>query len=645
MKRVYFLVLGALLACIFSSPAWAGTLTTNEFIYKPALGARGAAEKNAFDTGMDRVDARLAKEIWVGDPKYGSTLQSALTAIGSNPVMLRVPPGTHNISSDLTVPANVNLRVERGATLAIATTKTLTINGPLEAGPYQIFSCPDWGQVAFGTASVPHVLPQWWGARGNGVNDDATAINAALAAYTNVFLSPGTYKIGSTLEIGKVGQTLQGAGWGSVIDTSTCNGIAIDISAGAHQTRIANLAISGSVTGGNDQWAAIHSTGAPEDGIYDVTLENLYIVNSRGCGIVPQGMTGVNISNVVIEASYSHNLYLSLTKQARLSNLRLINGAARDPSGGNDLKIKNSSDVLVQNCYLSGGSLSNVVIERDIAATQRIHLVNLNCNATVAGSSALKIYGAGGSVSDITVTGGSYLSAAGAGSAIVLNGAGGGNIPSYVNFCNLRVKSVSDTAVYATYGEKIFFTGGTYECYSAAFAITTTSNTGSWYFSGVNLVGGYGINHEGTAMYVTGCAHLATGTPADFSFVPGSSTLAVIINSMNNDGLMNHTNRAKNCTSSQNPQAKDSGRAFTNFGASTGITMYLPPATPGLELTFYRVTSQNVRIRPDGSETIRGGGAGKYMDLDTDGDSVKLKCLVAGYWEIVEGYGTYYYEP
>ena len=75
--------LGLFLTGVFILPAWAGTLTTNKFFYKPSPGAHGETEKNTFDAGLDRIDPRLGKEIWVGDPNYGATLQDAVTAIGS----------------------------------------------------------------------------------------------------------------------------------------------------------------------------------------------------------------------------------------------------------------------------------------------------------------------------------------------------------------------------------------------------------------------------------------------------------------------------------------------------------------------------------------------------------------------------------
>lgn len=162
-------------------PVLAGDWTTHGFIYKPSQGARGTVEKERYDSGQDRVDARLNKEIWVGDPNYGTTIQTALTAMGSNQAILKVPAGTHSISGNLIVPVNVTLRVERGATLTIPPGVTLSINGGLEAGLYQIFSCTGTGKVVFGPRSVQEVNAAWFGLTGDsGTTDNYAPIKLAL---------------------------------------------------------------------------------------------------------------------------------------------------------------------------------------------------------------------------------------------------------------------------------------------------------------------------------------------------------------------------------------------------------------------------------------------------------------------------------
>lgn len=76
------------------------------------------------------------------------------------------------------------------------------------------------------------------------------------------------------------------------------------------------------------------------------------------------------------------------------------------------------------------------------------------------------------------------------------------------------------------------------------------------------------------------------------------------------------------------------GLICTNEGASGTVTLTLPPAIEGAEVSAIRVASQSFRLDPDPSDTIADGGAGKYLDLTTDGAIVKLRCYVAGKWFI-----------
>jgi hypothetical protein len=178
MKR-FILALGWLM--FLSVSGWAGTQTPKGFLYKPDLGARGAAEKSLYDAGLDRVDARLGKQIWLGDPGGTpgyDTLAHAITTIGGSNAILRLPAGTIAIAADTTIPANITVKPERGAIFAVADGKTLTLNSPPDAGPYQIFSWTGTGKVA----GLSTVNAAWFGAVGDGATDNAAAFTAAAAA-------------------------------------------------------------------------------------------------------------------------------------------------------------------------------------------------------------------------------------------------------------------------------------------------------------------------------------------------------------------------------------------------------------------------------------------------------------------------------
>jgi hypothetical protein len=190
MIRKMLAIIAVLLVAI---PAVAGTWTPNNFIYKPSLGARGEAEKQTFDTGLDRIDARLGKEIWVGDPGYGTTLQSAVTAVGGNQALLKIPAGTWSIGANLTIPANITLKPKRGAILSIADGVTLTINGGLDAGLYQIFSWTGAGAISLANAKIPYTLPQWFGVTADGTDQSAALQKCINSANGAVYFPPGNY--------------------------------------------------------------------------------------------------------------------------------------------------------------------------------------------------------------------------------------------------------------------------------------------------------------------------------------------------------------------------------------------------------------------------------------------------------------------
>jgi hypothetical protein len=128
------------------------------------------------DNILDYLPAFIGKKSPTYDPAYNVELQSAITALGSNQGTIQVPPGTNLIAEDISIPANVSLKIEQGAVLSIAAGKKLTINGFLDAGLYQIFS--GTGKVQFGPGAVREIVPQWFGAKADGATDNSAAIQA-----------------------------------------------------------------------------------------------------------------------------------------------------------------------------------------------------------------------------------------------------------------------------------------------------------------------------------------------------------------------------------------------------------------------------------------------------------------------------------
>ena len=131
---------------------------------------------------------------------YDETTLAAADAVATAAGKQLLIGHAYTLTGDLTLSANV--KIMPGAVLTIATTKTLTINGTLDAGIYQIFSCTGTGEVVFGTVSVKEVYPQWWGAIGDDSTDCTTAINAATKASNVVHIKAGIYQISGTIYLG-----------------------------------------------------------------------------------------------------------------------------------------------------------------------------------------------------------------------------------------------------------------------------------------------------------------------------------------------------------------------------------------------------------------------------------------------------------
>jgi hypothetical protein len=115
----------------------------------------------------------------IGNVFYGpvditasASLSATITAIGATAGDLSLAQ-TSQVGGGLTIPATLQLKAPKGATITVANGTTFTCNGPFDAGNYQVFTGS--GTVTFGAGVVASVLPQWW----SGPTATAAALNAA----------------------------------------------------------------------------------------------------------------------------------------------------------------------------------------------------------------------------------------------------------------------------------------------------------------------------------------------------------------------------------------------------------------------------------------------------------------------------------
>ena len=91
----------------------------------------------------------------------------------------------------------------------------------------------------------------------------------------------------------------------------------------------------------------------------------------------------------------------------------------------------------------------------------------------------------------------------------------------------------------------------------------------------------------------------------------------------------------------------ENGTCHTNKGASGAITFALPAAVVGLRYRFYVGAAQELRIDPNGTETISlpssgvAQAAGAYLTANAIGETVDILCCETGTWAVFGYTGTW----
>lgn len=257
-------------------------------VIKNAAGSTVYTRDNvSFIWPRDNYEVDALYDYGSGSAYTAATIQSAITAIGSTTTTLVLRAGTWAITADLTVPANVTLRPLAGAILTVSTGKTLTINGPFEAGLYQVFSCTGTGKVVYAGKKYP----EWWGAKddsGTTTTVNNTAFNAALAAGGNVYVAAptgGYYSITDALTVAVANTKIKGNGAKIVQATANKGAFAATVSG----VEIDGLELQGPwVVGTTYQTSAsaIYAYGASYAArITDIKVKNCKIHNWGWAGV------------------------------------------------------------------------------------------------------------------------------------------------------------------------------------------------------------------------------------------------------------------------------------------------------------------------------------------------------------------------
>ena len=175
------------------------TTPASDVIFTPS--GVGATPRVLSDRLTEQFSVRDYGAIGDGVADDSTAFVNAL-APGRN---LYVPPGLYRIAHDFTVPRGVIVTFDGGAMLSVVSGVTVTVRGQVFAGQHQIFGGPG------ATIGLRDVIPEWFGAVGNGVADDLgplqRAIDSIQASYDSdgsqqiLRLSAKTYGVSGTLHL------------------------------------------------------------------------------------------------------------------------------------------------------------------------------------------------------------------------------------------------------------------------------------------------------------------------------------------------------------------------------------------------------------------------------------------------------------
>ena len=259
-----------------------------------------------------------------------SNLQGAQTIASdvftgqTKPILLIWPTGTASSSVSLTIPATTTVDFPQGGILSMASATTATVNGGVTGTLSQHFA-------GTGRVQIEDVYAQWFGALGDGSNDDTAEITAAMAAIPTssggILRMPcGDYVVSSVTTV-TTQVSMVGGGYCTRISYTTAgadiqNILAIDTGR--------RITISGMVLDGNRNVNASPSlNGINVVGGDAIMIRNIWCEQIPGAASTSYGdcievgdSASTETSDLIIENVFTNNVFrngLSIEKVSRVT--------------------------------------------------------------------------------------------------------------------------------------------------------------------------------------------------------------------------------------------------------------------------------------------------------------------------------------
>lgn len=497
------------------------------------------------------------------------------------------------LSADLTI--SRPLEIARGGIIT-TNSHTLTISSAFSAGAYQCFSAAS-GEVVFNVGSTREILPEWWGAIADNSTSCASAINSAIASCAQggyVQFSPGNYRVATTIALNKEGVILRGSGTGNFTSTGNEKGSNLIWNGSA------NILLNCTTNEFNVENLGFDGGGVATVGI-QVSLSETF------------GFHNILVRDCLIGILLGNPLDLSASVSGGTFNYAIArnNGVGIKALGNNTENISFFGGIVFDNdtygvWLLKGGLLFSGV---DTSSnTTADYFIDPPAAQSFAGLTVEKGFSEASGIFLLTTD---------------FDEASIQEKPISLIGCRVTSKDGSDRNVY----------------HQSTMPLTMIANE----FNG---------KYESTGK--TGTAGPPVIVDIGNSWgLPNIRPTSVTILEATKRGIRTYNRKelinAVGATTPITVALAQSGQTWTNYNAAGLIVFNLPAATPdvhtvGSRYRFIRVEAFEVRLEPNGSDVIRGGGAGKYLSMGSNGASVNLTLCDTGRWE-VESFGTITFEP
>lgn len=280
------------------------------------------------------------------DPRYYTSINGAVSAISTTQTTLVVST-PQTLTASLTIPSTLTLKILKGGSIVKASTYTLTINGPFEAGLHQAFSGlssatgggGSMADVTFGPQSVKEVFPEWWKENTSpGITDMLPAIHSAIASNTLnyggvVTFCGSVYLVSNTIVFDRDNITLRGLGVSSPQIRAS--------------TPISPLLKIGRTHGDPASMITVKDMYLRQAGDYPTT-----VVHTEYC-------QNIFFENVRIDHSHrtTGSVGINLGTEAQLIFIRNLTYITADTGIKKTSPGSSGSDIYIQNCKFEHGGI------------------------------------------------------------------------------------------------------------------------------------------------------------------------------------------------------------------------------------------------------------------------------------------------